>query len=490
MFKTISRKQRLLKRHRRARRGGVAVFACVVVGIAIAAGVFWALLVLVCGWIAHEAWFSDHFFYSAATDYVYNFGDCGEDVPVEFSCRCLKLAGNVDLDGLDTLILSLDVCADFSGRFLDPAVVIESIPPDPQRDKQVFERGVWGTRYLNVTGFGAALRENGLRLSGRHCRLGATARLWRIRHPDYRQKRILVVAPHADDAELAAFGLYSQAKEAWVVTLTAGENGNKYRESLNLSTSDASRLKGRLRAWDSVAVPLWAGVPVERSIQLGYFGMRLSAMHMKPTEPVSSLKAELCDTRVFRAFNSVRLSSDANGTPSWSNLISDLRELFLLVKPEVIVLPHPIFDPHPDHVAATEAVLEALASASWQPEVLLHYANHLHDNNRWPLGDTHDGVALLPNFDGSNVLCPWSLSLNERVQIDKAMALRMLHELAKPQSFKQRVRRVPQRFLAGRNFPLYGDNSYFRRSVRRHEIFWVERYANASTVLATERISR
>jgi LmbE family N-acetylglucosaminyl deacetylase len=489
MSETTSRKQRLLKRHRRVRRGGVVVFACVLVGIAIAAGVFWALLVLVCGWIAHEAWFSDHFFYSAASNYVYDFGDCGEVVLVEFSGSRLTLAGDVELDTLDTLILALDVRGDFLGRFLDPAVVIESMSPDPQPDNQVFERGVRGMRYLNLTGFGAALRENGLRLSGRHCRLGATPRLWRIKHPDYRQKRILVVAPHADDAELAAFGLYSQAKEAWIVTLTAGENGNKYRESMSLSASDASRLKGRLRAWDSIAVPLWAGVPVERSIQLGYFGMRLSVMHEKPTEPVASLKAELSDTRVFRAFNSVPLSSDADGTPSWSNLISDLRELVQLIKPEIIVLPHPVFDPHPDHVAASEAVREALASASWQPEALLHYANHLHDNNRWPLGDTHDGVALLPNFDGSTVLCPWSLSLNERVQIDKAMALRMMHELTKPQSFKQRVRRIPQRFLAGRNFSLYGDNSYFRRSVRRHETFFVERYASVSASLTTASIN-
>lgn len=36
---------------------------------------------------------------------------------------------------------------------------------------------------------------------------------------------------------------------------------------------------------------------------------------------------------------------------------------------------------------------EALQGLDWQPQALLHYANHLHDNDRWPMGDAHMGAA-------------------------------------------------------------------------------------------------
>jgi hypothetical protein len=125
-------------------------------------------------------------------------------------------------------------------------------------------------------------------------------------------------------------------------------------------------------------------------------------------------------------------------------------------------------------VAAGEAVREALADSPWQPEALLHYANHLHDNDRWPMGEAHAGVALPPRFADADSLLPWSLPLTPLLQTDKAMALAMVHDLTPPLSFKKRLRRALQRVLAGRRHPPYGENEYFRKTVRRHELFWVE----------------
>ncbi|MHC3970536.1 PIG-L family deacetylase, partial [Pseudomonas aeruginosa] len=122
------------------------------------------------------------------------------------------------------------------------------------------------------------LGEGRIRLRGRHCRLVGEPTLWRARHPDYRERRVMVIAPHADDAELAAFGLYSQACEAWIVTLTAGEIETEHYRRMGLDGIAAARLKGRLRAWDSQAVPAWGGVPAERCVQLGYFCLQLPAM--------------------------------------------------------------------------------------------------------------------------------------------------------------------------------------------------------------------
>ncbi|MDR1461939.1 MAG: PIG-L family deacetylase [Azoarcus sp.] len=483
------RKTTLLQRHRRKKRIALVLFVLALGATGIFAGAGWVPPLLVLAWIAHESWFSDHLFYAPEADYRYRFDERAEALPIDFSDERLTLVDDTTLDADDTLILAVALHAGWTGRFLDPAVIVEADAPRvspenagsgeaaapswPERDCQTFERGAKGVRYLNLTGLAKALKTGGLRLSGRHCRLEGAPRLWRVAHPDYRQKRLLIVAPHADDAELAAFGLYSQAKEAWIVTLTAGEIEAGHYRRMGLSAIEAARLKGRLRAWDSVAVPLWADIPAERAIQLGYFCLQLPAMREVPAETVPSREADLCDTRFFRAFNHFRLGSD--GVPSWNNLLADLREIILAARPEVIVLPHPTFDPHPDHVAASEAVREALADSAWQPEVLLHYANHLHDNDRWPMGEAHAGVALPPLLADAEPLLPWSLSLTPSRQTDKAMALAMMHDLAPPLPFKKRLRRTLQRLLAGRRHPPYGENEYFRKAVRRHELFWVRR---------------
>jgi LmbE family N-acetylglucosaminyl deacetylase len=477
------RTQVLLKRYRRRKRVALAVSACMLAGIGFFVGAGWAALALVLGWVAHEAWFSDHLFYRPDSDYVYRFDEHLEALPADFSEGRLTLASGAMPDAGGTLILAVTICPTWAGHLFDPAVMIEA--EGGISDCQTFERGAKGVRYLNLTGFAEALRGGGVRLRGRHCRLRGVPRLWRFAHPDFRQKRLLVVAPHADDAELAAFGLYSQARESWIVTLTAGELETEHYRRMGLDNAGAARLKGRLRAWDSLSVPLWAGVPIERSIQLGYFCMQLPAMRQSPAEAVASREADLHDTRFFRVFNRVKLESDRDGVPSWNNLVADLREIILLAKPELIVLPHPVFDPHPDHVAAAGAVREALVGLAWQPEALLQYANHLHDNDRWPMGEAHQGVALPPLFEpisavddkaaqGTASLLPYALPLDLQSRIDKAMALGMMHDLSVPLPFKKRLRRLLERCLAGRRHPAFGDNDYFRKAVRRHELFWVE----------------
>ena len=49
----------------------------------------------------------------------------------------------------------------------------------------------------------------------------------------------------------------------------------------------------------------------------------------------------------------------------------------------------------------------------------------------------------------------------------------MQHDLQGPLPFKKRVRRSIQRLLAGRDWPRFGDNEYFRKAVRSRELFQV-----------------
>ena len=461
----MSRKQQLLKRHRRNKRISLVIGLLLLIASGVLVAWWLPLLLAVVGWIAHEAWFADHLFYAPKDDYQYRFTADTECPDVRLEGGRVLLQAPLSLAGDETLILALKVKSGVLGRFVDPFVQFAD-------DRQTFERGVNGLRYLNLTGCAEALSAGEVSLRGRFCRVVGQPQLWVLPQPDYSEQRIMVIAPHADDAELAAFDLYSQAKEAWIVTLTAGEIEAQHYQQMGLEPAQAARLKGRLRAWDSVAVPRWAGVPQAQCAQLGYFCLQLPAMQAAPEQPIPSREADLTDTRMFRQFNSLALPGDEDGAPTWNNLLADLRALILRAKPQVIVLPHPAIDPHPDHICAHSAVIEALQGLAWQPDTLLGYANHLHDNDRWPMGNSGDGIALPPVFDASLTLRPYSRVLSLEQQRDKAMALGMMHDLQPRAALKRRVRRSIQRLLAGRKPSPYGENEFFRKAVRRHELFW------------------
>lgn len=459
-----ARKQQLLKAHRRSKRLFLVAFVLVlaVLGVLLPWWVVPVLLVL--AWVAHEAWFADHLFYRPGDDYRYDF-------PAGTPCQKVRIeSGRVRLgeplaDG-ETLILEVQLKATWLGRWLDPRVEIGD-------DHQEFERGVRGKRFLNLSGQGDALDQGSLTLRGRHCSLAVDGQLWVMANPDYSRQRVMVIAPHADDAELAAFGLYSRSEEVSIVTLTQGEIEAEDYQRLGLDKAQAARLKGRLRSWDSLAIPLWGGVPVSRCVQLGYYCLQLPQMAQEPGKPLGSRESMDADVRPVRRNNPLALPGDVNGAPTWHNLVADLAALLEHFRPEVIVTPHPELDPHSDHVASTQAVLEAVAISAWKPSTLLMYANHLHDNDRWPMGPAGAGVSLPPAIEALPADKLWSPLLTREQQLDKAMALAMEHDLQGAPVLKRQLRRWIQRVLVGRRTPVTGSNDFFRKAVRRHELFWV-----------------
>ncbi|MHA6197693.1 PIG-L deacetylase family protein [Pseudomonas wadenswilerensis] len=469
----MNRKQQLLKRHRRNKRVGLLLGLILLVAAGVLVAWWLPLVLAVLGWVAHEAWFADHLFYSPSSDYDYRL-EADEHHVLHLEQGRLVLPSECRLQSGDTLVLKVRVRAGWLGRFLDPAVKISG----ERADRQAFERGVSGVRYLNLSGQEVALNEGRLCLEGQYCRLDPAVELFVCRHPDYLAGPLLVIAPHADDAELAAFATYSTAGESWIVTLTAGEIETEHYREMGLDLVEAARLKGQLRAWDSLSVPLWAGVPQARCVQLGYFCLQLPAMKAEPGQAIASREADLLDTRLFRRFNSQPLASDADGTPSWRNLIQDLCELIERIRPASIVLPEPGLDPHPDHICARDAVIEALALTQWQPQTLLHYANHLHDNDRWPMGNAGEGIALPPHFNGETPMRPWVQEVTLQQQWQKAMSLGMMHDLQPRPPLKRRLRRLIQHYLAARRWPAFGENEFFRKAVRRHELFWVQALAD------------
>ncbi|TWH64553.1 LmbE family N-acetylglucosaminyl deacetylase [Azomonas agilis] len=458
----LNRKQCLLKRHRQQKRWGLGLFALLTLA---SAGVSLWLppVLLLLGWIAHEAWLADHLFYSPKSDYQYRFP---ESTP-QFQVRCIEGVLQVEGDwpNADTLILSWSINSSFWGWLRDPQVWLGE-------DRQDFERGARGVRYLNLSGQQQALREGRLKLSGRFCSLADTGTLYTFQNPDYTQQRLLIIAPHADDAELAAFGLYSRAKDVHILTLTQGEIEAKKYQRLGLDTAQAAQLKGRLRTWDSLAIPLWGGVPQQRCLQLGYYCLRLPAMLAEPDKVFGSLESGAQDTSLARRYNAYRLPGDT-GQPTGHHLLADLKAILEQLRPQVVITPHPELDPHTDHIAATHALLQAMESLEYPPWTLLLYANHLHDNDRWPMGPADGGIALPPSLEPLPADGLWSPVLDPQTRHDKAQALAMQHDLQGKVSLKHQVRRWIQAVLTGRRWPITGENEFFRKAVRRHEVFWV-----------------
>ena len=195
----MSRKQQLLKRHRRNKRIGVLIglVLLVVIGVCVA---WWLPFVLgVLAWVAHEAWFADHLFYAPGEDYQYRFSADAQRTDVRLEGGRLRVDSPLEAEA--TLVLVIKVKSGWLGRFLDPAV---EIVDGDRRDRQTFERGVNGLRYLNLSGLAPALMAGELRLRGRFCSLQGAPGLWAWTTPDYSKQRVMVIAPHADDAELAA----------------------------------------------------------------------------------------------------------------------------------------------------------------------------------------------------------------------------------------------------------------------------------------------
>ena len=89
------------------------------------------------------------------------------------------------------------------------------------------------------------------------------------------------------------------------------------------------------------------------------------------------------------------------------------------------------------------------------------------------MGPADGGIALPPCIEPLPADVLWSPTLDAAKRIDKAQALAMQHDLLVPLPAKKRLRRLIQRALAGRRWPASGEDEFFRKAVRRHELFWV-----------------
>lgn len=347
-------------------------------------------------------------------DQSYAFGE-------GFSALDADLRGAFRVPAGGGVLLRLKLSTAGFGLIRDPFVELRA--PDGRRLRQYVERGVKGRRFFNASGL-AGVDGVTLALSDLSCALEDAT--WVVSPTSPRQGPLLVLAPHPDDAELAAFGLYAD-QDAWVVTASAGEVGTHDYGGLFSADRAGSLLRGRMRVAESLSAPVAGGARSERCANLGYFDGTLPGMFLDRTRPARSVGVDSTELGLFRAAGgALQLPERAQAT--WEGLVADIVYLLQLSGARTVAFPHPRLDQHPDHACLGMAALEALQRVENGPTSILTYAVHATGGGTGasihPVG-ARDGVVSLPPgqhgtklFDG---LC--SVPLDAAVQKRKALAL-------------------------------------------------------------------
>lgn len=372
--------------------------------------------------------------------------------------------------GWDTALLGVSVSVGFEGA----APFIE-MASGGTSDRQYFRPGETGPRWLNLSFLRGAVSA-GTRVSFRTegMRVAAGDAPLRLFANDLDLSRsLLVLAPHPDDAEIAAFGVYAFRKST-VVTVTTGNAGPRNYEAVFDDVAEMYHFKGRIRLIDSITVPWLGGIPPDRAFNMGYFDARLAEMYAKPTAVVPEMYGLNTDIGAYLKYNIGSLLPKRSRASTWANLVDDLETLLKKVNPAVIVAPHPHLDSHEDHQFATVALAEALARRRQRVKLLL-YTNHA-DRNGYPYGPAGTVMSLPPPV-AEEVLVDrvYSHPVSPDLQRQKLFALESMHDLRPSPSRSYQLAIGGDRTVAveqlGRSSA--GDVSYFRRAPRSNELFFV-----------------
>jgi LmbE family N-acetylglucosaminyl deacetylase len=372
--------------------------------------------------------------------------------------------------------LALDVAVSAAGQLLDPYIEFRT---QAVSGRQYFERGAAGRRYLNLS---PALQQSSsspgpVRLQGRHLRWARQAELL-VFEPPPQSGSTLVLSPHPDDSELAAFGYYS-GRDSWIVTITAGERSPTDLSAIVAAPAEACRWLARLRVWDSLTIPRLGGVPAQRCLNLAFPDTRLRQMRESPTARFQLggedgfLRASLRSANRLAAFR--RAAPDS----TWHELVSDLQRVINMARPTTVVCPHPLIDPHHDHVHTALALGDALRAGAHPPEAILLYVVHANEAPIYPFGDATSIVSLPPCNSADWVAeSIYSHPLSEETRRAKYFSVEAAHDLrmygpSRPAPLRNVARAVRREILDFLTGIPSRPSDFLRRAPRPNEVFFV-----------------
>lgn len=401
--------------------------------------------------------------YNQKQDYIYDFKN-----PKVFELDDINLE---EYKRDETLILKLKLKSNFLSKIFLPYLEISNIN---KKEKTFFEYGLNGMRYIDISSFAG---NSSIKIDSKMCKITSKkVEIFSYDNLNIKEKKVLIIAPHPDDAEISSFGLYSSAKESFIVTVTAGEGSCKFCD-FDCDKELKAKIKGNLRIFDALTTGLLGKVKYENSLALGYFNETIKIMYENKNKLVSSKTAGISDINYFRRVNHSSIATNSKPKSNWDSLLNDFECIINSIKPDFIVTLHPQIDSNIDHKYITLAIIEAMEKLNCEEIKLLTLTNHLTQNEFYPYGNMFSTTALAPRFKTSFIFDSiYSHKLSREQQIYKYYALESMHDLRDSTiqiGFKKAFLfafRQLRRYLSGK------EKSYYRRSVRTNEIFYVTNY--------------
>ena len=408
--------------------------------------------------------------YDVAEDYEYSFDKTDANITkLKFESGEITLPEKHNLN--QSAFLKITIETTFVGKYLLPSI---KMTDGKSSFTQYVEHGAKGIRYLNISSL-MGDKETQLKLYGNHVAIDdQTVELITFKNQDINKLKILVVAPHPDDAEIAAYGLYSSNKNSYIITVTAGDAGkNKYDEVYKNKTKQYLK-KGELRTWNSITVPMLGGISLEQTINLGFFDSTLKTMFKDKSKQVNGVYTNAADISTFRKQNISSISRGLSGQSDWNSLVTNLEYLLKTIQPDIIVTPYPALDRNSDHKLSSVALFEAIKKSGIKNGHLYLYTNHFVLNKYYPYGEIFGAVSIPPNFGKEKYFDGiYSHNLTMDEQKDKIFAFEAMNDLRLDTEWRYSKGAIRLALRNIRKDILGRNNSYYRRAVRSNELFFV-----------------
>jgi len=424
---------------------------------------------------------ASHYPYDVSKDHVYNFHQANTNI-IDLNLKNKKIeltAKNINTN--TAAFLKVNVQTTLLGKYFQPNIkIIEG----NQTLTQYIAPGAKGIRYINISSLNIKNQAQ-IRLEGKHVTINdQKVQLVLLKNQDIQNPKILVLATHPDDAEIAAYGLYSNHhNNAYIVTITAGDSGPPKYDEIYHDSVKQYLAKGKVRTWNSITVPGLGGVPYDHCINLGFFDGTLQTMYKDKSTPVKGHDTYISDINTFRQQNHSTLSKGFTGKSDWNSLVENLAYLLKKINPDIIVTPYPALDAHPDHKFSSIALFEAIEKMGIKKGKLYLYTNHFVLSEYYPFGHQGGIVSLPPNFEKPIYFNSiYSFPLKQDMQKEKVLALEAMNDLRLDTEWrfttgacKIALRHIIKEDILGEDHTSY---SYYRRAVRSNELFFVVDISN------------